>query len=86
MGPFSELRPLRYWAFISYSRSDTAWAKRAQKWLEGLAIPQSVKHIATERGLNPRRIRPVFRDVDELAASSNLGTSIFVQHLTNPHT
>jgi hypothetical protein len=68
--------PPRYWAFISYSRADSAWAKRVQRRLEKLVIPQSARAQAAEQGPNARSLKPVFLDEDELAASSDLGAGI----------
>lgn len=67
---------MKYWAFISYSRADTVRAKRIHKWLEKQAVPRQLAsdHVMVRHGST--RMRPVFRDVDELAASSDLGSAI----------
>src|SRR5216684_4417520 len=57
-------------AFISYRQADPdrRWAKWLQKELEGYRTP---KDLVKNKGLRPR-LSKVFRDEDELAASSDL--------------
>jgi hypothetical protein len=69
----------RYWAFISYSSKDEAHAKWLHRAIETYGIPAKlVKHgHATPVGEPaPRRFQPIFRDRDELPASSDLGQTI----------
>jgi len=67
----------KYWAFISYSHTDAAWAKWLHKTLERYRVPRRLVGRATERGCNvPRRIFPVFLDREELPGSSDLGQNI----------
>lgn len=54
-------------AFISYSSPDTAFAKHLQEWLERFQDEHSGSVV---------RLRPVFRDTSELAASEDLFQSI----------
>lgn len=65
----------RYWAFISYSHKDEKWARWLQKRLERVRIPSDLAPKVPGL-LNPRRISPIFRDTDELGASSDLTSSI----------
>ena len=58
----------RYWAFLSYSHADEAAATKLHRALESYTLPASVRKA---HGL-PRRLVPVFRDVEELEASSGL--------------
>lgn len=58
----------RYWAFLSYSHADEAAAAKLHRALENYTLPASVRRA---HGL-PRRLVPVFRDVEELEASSGL--------------
>ena len=58
----------RYRAFISYSSSDRAVAKRLHKRVEGYRPP---KRLA-----GARRIAPVFRDRDELSAGHDLNAKL----------
>jgi hypothetical protein len=66
----------RYWAFISYSQKDTAWAKKLHRFLETYRIPRAlVGRTIYERKI-PARLIPVFRDRDELAGDPNLGRKL----------
>jgi MTH538 TIR-like domain (DUF1863) len=62
-----------YWAFISYSRRDERWARSLHRQLEAYRIPREVRPIPAAEIPSTRRLRPVFRDDDELAASADLG-------------
>src|SRR5262245_38526742 len=66
----------RYWAFISYSQQDDAWAQRLQAKLESYRIPRSVVGQQTGDCVVPRRLFPVFRDRSELASASDLAREI----------
>lgn len=59
----------RYWAFLSYSRRDERRARALHRQLEAYRIPPE----ARSPELPGSRLRPVFRDDDELAASGDLG-------------
>lgn len=68
---------MKYWAFISYSSKDKATAIWLQKRLENFPIPKEFE----QRELAPgeklkKRLRPVFRDRDNLASASALGPAI----------
>lgn len=63
---------MRYRAFISYSHADEAVARRLHGALEAYVLPRRVRNA---HGL-PRRLIPIFRDVDELAAESGLTTRL----------
>jgi eukaryotic-like serine/threonine-protein kinase len=66
----------RYWAFISYSHADKAWGDWLHRALETYRVP---KHLVGKDGAFgpvPRRLYPIFRDREELSASSSLGTNI----------
>ena len=68
---------LRYRAFISYSHTDERTASRLHRKLEGYRVP--LKHQTSqtpESNRLPGRIRPVFRDRDELSATDSLSSSI----------
>jgi len=58
-----------YRAFISYSRKDTALAVWLHRRLEAFRAPEA-------SGESARPLRPVFRDADELSASTDLSASI----------
>ena len=63
----------RYKAFVSYSHADERAASWLHRQLESYRIP---KRIVEEHGLEFDRLRPIFRDQDELASSSDLSSSI----------
>jgi tetratricopeptide (TPR) repeat protein len=66
----------RYRAFISYSHRDKAVVQWLHRVLEGFRIPSKLVGTSTPVGTVPRRLTPIFRDRDELPASSDLGTVI----------
>jgi tetratricopeptide (TPR) repeat protein len=63
-----------YRAFISYSHRDSRWAAWLHRSLEGYHPPRELIGTVTERGPVPKRLAPVFRDRDELASATDLGT------------
>jgi len=67
---------VRYAAFISYSHADSAVAKRLHRWLESYAIPRRLVGQESAIGTVPGRLRPIFRDREELPTSANLGEEI----------
>lgn len=66
----------KYWAFISYSHQDEAWAQWLHRALETYRVPRRLVGRATDAGAVPRRLFPVFRDRDELPSSHELGAVI----------
>lgn len=62
----------RYWAFISYSHRDEAVAKRLQRRLETYRLPRKLVGRNGPAGPVPARVRPLFRDRDELHAGADL--------------
>lgn len=72
----SDTGSYQYWAFISYSHADTAWARWLHRALEHYRIPARLVGRATEFGPAPRRLFPVFRDRDELPGSAELGPAL----------
>jgi hypothetical protein len=67
--------PSEYWAFLSYSHEDdlSRWLSRA---IERYRIPKRLPSVEREGKPFPRRLYPVFRDRDELPASTNLGSAL----------
>ena len=63
----------RYKAFISYSHEDRRWAVWLQHKLEHYRLPPKV---AAANALPRRALHPIFRDEDELAASTDLSQKI----------
>jgi tetratricopeptide (TPR) repeat protein len=66
----------RYYAFISYSHQDKAWADWLHKALETYAVPKRMVGQTTTVGVIPKRLLPVFRDRDELASANDLGRKV----------
>jgi tetratricopeptide (TPR) repeat protein len=66
----------KYRAFISYSHRDSKWADWLHKGLESYRPPKILVGTSTVRGLVPKRLTPIFRDREELASATDLGTVI----------
>jgi len=66
----------RYFAFISYSHRDEAWAQWLHKALETYRVPSRLVGQSTSSGEIPRRLLPIFRDRDELASATDLGRTV----------
>jgi tetratricopeptide (TPR) repeat protein len=66
----------RYWAFLSYSHADVRWARWLHAALEGYVTPRRLVGRSTPFGPAPRRLRPIFRDRDELSAVPDLGARL----------
>ena len=62
----------RFRAFISYSHKDRAWARWLHRALESYAIPKRLIGREGPGGPVPARLRPVFKDRDDLAANASL--------------
>jgi hypothetical protein len=66
----------RYRAFISYSHRDAVFGRRLHGRLERYALPARLVGRETSQGKVPRRLTPIFRDREELAAASNLTVEV----------
>ena len=66
----------KYWAFISYSHQDRAWAEWLHKAVETYRVPRRLVGRPSRNGPTPSRLFPVFRDRDELPGSADLGRNI----------
>ena len=62
----------KYRVFISYSHTDTDWAKWLHRGLEGFRIDKDLVGRETSTGTIPPALRPVFRDRDEFTAGHTL--------------
>jgi len=62
----------RYWAFISYSHMDHSWAKWLHRALETYAVPRRLVGVETPDGPAPRRLRPIFKDREDLPVDADL--------------
>ena len=72
----SVMPAFRYYAFISYSHRDKAWADWLHKAQETYAIPKRLVGQSTAAGVIPKRLTPIFRDRDELASANDLGRKV----------
>ena len=66
----------RYFAYLSYSHQDSADADWLHKAIERFATPTALVGRITPNGVVPKHLTPIFRDRNELAASSDLGQTI----------
>lgn len=64
-----------YFAFISYSHQDRAWADWLHKALDTYSVPKRLVG-QTAAGVIPKRLTPIFRDRDELASAHDLGNKV----------
>jgi tetratricopeptide (TPR) repeat protein len=69
-------RRSRYFAFLSYSHRDKELAEWLHKEIEKFRVPRALVGRLTDNGAIPRRLTPVFRDEQELAAAADLGEEI----------
>ncbi|MGC4013706.1 MAG: toll/interleukin-1 receptor domain-containing protein [Luteolibacter sp.] len=73
----TEANVRRYWAFISYSHTDKAWADWLHKSLERYPLPKDLVGRKTpSNDPAPKRFVPVFRDREELPTATDLGAVI----------
>lgn len=66
----------KYRAFLSYSHADARQAQSLHHFIEGYSIPKRLVGRETNQGIIPKRLRPVFKDRDELPSASNLESEI----------
>lgn len=66
----------RYRAFLSYSHKDATAATRLHKALESYRLPKRLVGRDGVFGPVPQRLLPIFRDRDELPASSDLSERV----------
>lgn len=65
-----------YKAYISYSHKDEAWAAWLHRAIESYRVPRKLIGRETAEGVVPSRIRPVFRDRDDLSSSTDLKSTV----------
>lgn len=71
-----EQQALRYSAFISYSHQDAAFARRLHRRLENYRLPRRVVQQPGPGMGKRRRLRPLFRDREELSAAPDLTLAV----------
>lgn len=76
MADGAEPRTARFSAFISYSRIDVVAARRIHRQLEAYRLPHRLHPQNQAWNAQTRRLKPVFRDHDELTAAPDLGEAI----------
>lgn len=67
---------MRYSAFISYNYRDRHWATWLHRALETYRLPKRLQGMEGPLGKVGAKLPPVFRDRDELAASSDLAQAV----------
>jgi tetratricopeptide (TPR) repeat protein len=67
---------IRYRAFISYSHADKGIARTLHRRLEAYRLPKHLVGSDSRFGPVPARLTPIFRDIDELPASTDLSAEI----------
>ena len=65
-----------YKAYISYSHKDEAWAAWLHRALESYRVPRKLVGRETAEGTVTARVRPIFRDRDDLSSSSDLKDTV----------
>lgn len=68
--------PKKYKAFISYSHRDEKTAIWLHRTLESYRLPRKLVGTDTPAGKVPTRIRPVFRDRDDLSSAADLSETV----------
>lgn len=66
----------RFRAYISYSHRNESWARWLHHAIESYRVPRKLVGTKTARGEVPARLRPVFRDRDDLSSASDLGVTV----------
>ena len=70
------MRQKKYKAFISYSHKDAKISKWLHRKLESYKVPKHLVGLSTEHGKIPAKLFPIFRDRDDLAATTHMTDSI----------
>jgi tetratricopeptide (TPR) repeat protein len=66
----------RFYAFLSYSHKDKETADWLHRELERFRVPGALAGKLTANGVVPRRLSPIFRDQQDLAAGDDLAEEI----------
>jgi hypothetical protein len=72
-GMAGQAAPREFAAFVSYSHHDIATARWLHSAIENYRVPRALVGTEGEYGSVPARLRPIFRDEDELAGATALG-------------
>ena len=68
-------KPRRFSAFVSYSSEDAAFTRRLHRLLETYRLPRKLRKLKSDDP-PPERLKPLFRDVDELTAFYDLTAAV----------
>ncbi len=66
----------RYSVFLSYHRGDGKAAQRIQRWLETYRLPRRLQGGGLAIGDDGRRLRPLFRDIDEMRVAPDIDAAV----------
>ncbi|WP_310476847.1 toll/interleukin-1 receptor domain-containing protein [Sandarakinorhabdus sp.] len=66
----------RYSVFLSYNRGDGKAAQRIQRWLETYRLPRRLRGGGAAFVDDGRRLRPVFRDIDEMRVAPDIDSAV----------
>ena len=70
------MRNKKYKAFISYSHKDAKVSKWLHRELESYRVPKHLVGTTTTNGEIPAKLFPIFRDRDDLAATTHMSDAI----------
>ena len=68
------LTPVRfkYYAFLSYAHADVRWGKWLHGQLEGFRIDRDLAGRENSRGMVPKALKPIFRDLEDFSGGDSL--------------
>jgi hypothetical protein len=67
---------VKYWAYLSYAHDDDFWARRVHRTIETFRVPRQLRGQTVAGQEVGARLRPLFRDREELASSGDLRASL----------
>jgi len=67
---------VKYWAYLSYAHADERQARQVHRRIESFRVPRALRGREVAGQVVGARLRPLFRDRDELASSGDLRESL----------
>lgn len=67
---------MKYWAYLSYAHADEQQARRVHRRIESFRVPRALRGQEIAGQVVGARLRPLFRDREELASSGDLRDSL----------
>lgn len=67
---------MKYWAYLSYAHADERRARQVHRRIESFRVPGALRGRKITGQVVGARLRPLFRDRDELASSGDLRASL----------